>query len=91
MGFRNSDWKDQSGTLWGLGNINNNVDKDNKYYNFERDTKNEEKLYYYINAFIKPKVAKTIRLFDGSENVTIPYGKIEFQTRKEWELQIRNR
>ena len=91
LGFRNSNWEDQSGTLWGLGNINNNVDKDNKYYNFERNTKNEEKLYYYINAFIKPKVAKTIRLFDGSENVTIPYGKIEFQTRKEWELQIRNR
>ena len=89
--FRDSAWRDQNGSLWGLGNINNSVNKSDKYYSFSRKTKNENKLYYGITACIKPKVAETIVFFDGSENVTIPYGKIEFETTKTYELQIINR
>ena len=89
--FRDSSWGDQNGSLWGLGNINNSVNKSDKYYSFSRKTKNENKLYYGITACIKPKVAETIVFFDGSENVTIPYGKIEFETTKTYELQIINR
>lgn len=89
--FRDSLWRDQNGSLWGLGNINNSVNKSDNYYSFSRETKNENKLYYGITACIKPQVAETIVFFDGSENVTIPYGKIEFETTKTYELQIRNR
>ena len=89
--FRDSSWGDQNGSLWGLGNINNSVNKSDNYYSFSRETKNENKLYYGITACIKPQVAETIVFFDGSENVTIPYGKIEFETTKTYELQIINR
>lgn len=89
LGFRDDQWKDQGGSLWSLKDINKNV-KSDKSYCFSRETKNEKKLYYYINPKIKPQVAKTIVFFDGSEKVTIPYGKTEFQTRREKELQIRN-
>lgn len=89
--FRDSSWGDQNGSLWGLGNINNSVNKSANYYSFSRKTKNENKLYYGITACIKPQVAETIVFFDGSENVTIPYGKIEFETTKTYELQIINR
>lgn len=89
--FRDSSWRDQNGSLWGLGNINNSVNKSDNYYSFSRETKNESKLYYGITACIKPQVAETIVFFDGSENVTIPYGKIEFETTKTDELQIINR
>ena len=89
--FRDSSWRDQNGSLWGLGNINNSVNKSDNYYSFSRETKNENNLYYGITACIKPQVAETIVFFDGSENVTIPYGKIEFETTKTYELQIINR
>lgn len=89
--FRDSSWKDQSGSLWDLRQINNSVNKSDKYYSFSRGTINEKKLYYDIVAYIKPQVAETIVFFDGSENVTIPYGKIEFETTKTYELQIINR
>ena len=89
--FRDSSWGDQNGSLWGLENIDNSVNKSDKYYSFSRKTKNENKLYYGITACIKPQVAETIVFFDGSENVTIPYGKIEFETTKTYELQIINR
>lgn len=91
LGFRDLWWNDQSGSLWSLGDINKYVNKSDKSYRFSRTMKNEEKLYYYGTAYIKPKVAETIVFFDGSENVTIPYGKIEFETTKTYELQIRNR
>lgn len=90
--FRNyNSWSDQSGTLWGFGNIKDNVNFENKCYSFKRNTKYEDKLHYEITPKIKPKVAKTIVFFDGSENVTIPYGKIEYETTKTYELQIINR
>lgn len=90
LGFRDLWWNDQSGSLWSLGDINKYVNKSDKSYRFSRTMKNEEKLYYYGAAYIKPKVAETIVFFDGSENVTIPYGKIEFETTKTYELQIIN-
>lgn len=90
LGFRDLWWNDQSGSLWSLGDINKYVNKSDKSYRFSRTMKNEEKLYYDIVAYIKPQVAETIVFFDGSENVTIPYGKIEFETTKTYELQIRN-
>lgn len=90
LGFRDLWWNDQSGSLWSLGDINKYVNKSDKSYRFSRTMKNEEKLYYDIVAYIKPQVAETIVFFDGSENVTIPYGKIEFETTKTYELQTKN-
>lgn len=90
LGFRNGSWSDQSGTLWGFWNINNNVDFENKRYIFNRNTKNEDKLYYEITPKIKPRVSETMDFFDGSETVTIPYGNLEIYTTRTYELPTRN-
>ena len=90
LGFRNGNWSDQSGTLYDFWWIKNYVDFKNKRYIFNRNTKNEDKLYYEITTKNKPIVSETMDFFDGSETVTIPYGNLEIYTTRTYELPTRN-